>query len=75
MPMDFPDMQSLKQCAQSHKFRQPHKNELEKDYREALANHVAKIDNVESYEIRYSVGWDQWTEEQKRNIFQREGLL
>ena len=48
MPMDFPDMKSLLFAAKIHKFRQPSKNEPEEKYREALADHVAPHDFIES---------------------------
>lgn len=67
MPMDFPDMRSLKLTAKVHNFRQPFKNEDEDEYRMELADHVEKIDAIESGEIRYGVGWDEWTDAQKRD--------
>jgi hypothetical protein len=60
MPMDFPNLDSLKQAAEVHRFRQPLADEPEEDYRRALADHVAPIDFVESQEIRTSRGWDRW---------------
>lgn len=65
MPMDFPDLNSLKFAAKAHKFRKPNKNKTEDQYREALADHVQPIDDIESWEIRLKVGWDKWSEEQK----------
>ena len=59
MPMDFPDMQSLKMAAEIHKFRQPAEGETEVQYRRALADHVRPIDFIESEEIRNGVGWDK----------------
>lgn len=64
MPMDFPDMASLKSAAEVHKFRMPHEGEAEDDYRTALADHVESIDFVESCEIRNKVGWDKFSERQ-----------
>lgn len=64
MPMDFPDLDSLKQAARVHKFRDINDGETEEYYREELADHVAKIDMVESEEIRNKVGWDKWSNEQ-----------
>jgi len=64
MPMDFPDMNSLKECAECHKFRQPNKNEAEADYRKVLADHVQPRDFIESCEIRNKVGWDKFTPRQ-----------
>lgn len=61
MPMDFPDMNSLKRAAQVHRFRQPFENEAENDFRTSLANHVQAIDIVESMEIRAKVGWDKFS--------------
>lgn len=66
MPMDFPDMNSLKRTAEVHKFRQPKLDESEKDFREALADHVKPRDMIESFEIRFGVGWDKWNDEQKQ---------
>lgn len=65
MPMDFPDMKSLKMAARVHKFRPKLDEEAEEQYRVALANHVAPIDRIESDEIRFGVGWDKWNESQK----------
>lgn len=65
MPMDFPNMDCLKRTAKIHQFRQPNESESEQDYRELLANHVMPRDRIESFEIRFSVGWDKWTTEQK----------
>ena len=73
MPMDFPDFNSLKSAGEVHKFRTPNKDETEDDYREALADHVEPIDFIESGEIRYRVGWDRWTEMQKRDSLIRAG--
>ena len=63
--MDFPDMNSLKSAAECHQFRKPRKGESEDDYRAALADHVKPIDKIESYEIRFKVGWHEWTAQQK----------
>ena len=71
MPMDFPDMDSLKMAAEVHGFRQPRNDEPESAYREALANHVASRDFVESEEIRNGVGWDKWSEEQNISMLKR----
>lgn len=65
MPLDFPDMNSLKRCAEVHQFRQPNEDETEQDFREALANHVKPRDMIESFEILFGVGWDKWNDEQK----------
>lgn len=76
MPMDFPDMKSLKYTAELHKFRQPLEGENERDYRILLADHVEKIDKIESGEIRYGVGWDKWTDAQKRDhLIRVAGML
>ena len=74
MPMDFPDLESLKFCARVHKFRKINDGESEHDYRESLADHVASIDLIESQEIRNKVGWDKWTEHQERDMLIRSGL-
>lgn len=65
MPMDFPDMDSLKCCAEVHKFRQPNEGENENEYRTALADHVRPVDQIESMEIRNGRGWDKWSDQQK----------
>ena len=67
MPMDFPDLKSLKSCAEVHKFRQPKEGESENDFRTVLADHVKPIDHIESMEIRNKVGWDQWSQKQEED--------
>ena len=62
MPMSFPNMESLIQAAEVHKFRASTPKESEEEYRTALADHVAGIDFIESEEIRTGKGWDQWDE-------------
>jgi hypothetical protein len=69
MPMSFPDMRSLKQAARVHKFREPNENESEAEFRSALVAHVKPIDMIESYEIKFGVGWDRFTDEQNRQMF------
>lgn len=59
MPMNFPTYESLRNRAASRHFRQPHTNETENDYREALADYMRFIDPVESSEIRSGLGWDK----------------
>lgn len=71
MPMNFPDMDALKDAARVHKFRAPHEGELEIEYRMALADHVRPIDLVESQEIRTGKGWDQWDDENKSDLIKR----
>lgn len=73
MPMDFPDMKSLVNAAEVHKFRQPNEGESEEDYRTALADHVRPRDFVESEEIRNKVGWDKFTSGQNRDMLRRSG--
>ena len=75
MPMDFPDMASLKLCAECHNFRQPNENESEDDYRELLANHVQSRDFVESMEIRNKVGWDKFSPKQNLEMLVRRGIF
>jgi hypothetical protein len=74
MPMDFPDYSSIKRTGEIWKFRKPHKDESEEDYRNALADYVEPKDFIESQEIRNKVGWDQWSEDQKRDMLIRSGL-
>lgn len=68
MPMDFPDLKSLKSAATLHKFRQPNEGETEDDFRKALADHVKPIDYIESCEIRNKVGWDRFTPKQNQEM-------
>lgn len=72
--MDFPDLNSLKGAAKVHQFREINEDESEDDYREALADHVRPRDQIESDEIRYKVGWDRWTEAQKKDSLLRGGF-
>jgi hypothetical protein len=64
-------MSSLCRAAKVHQFRQPNPDEAEKDFRVALADHVKPRDVIESEEIRYGVGWDQWNDDQKRSMLKR----
>jgi len=74
MPIDFPDMTSLHFAAKMHKFRKPTTIETEEEYREALANHVASRDFIESEEIRNKVGWDKFSDNQNRDLLRRSGM-
>lgn len=74
MPMDFPDLNSLKRCAECHGFRQPDNGESEDQYRAALADHVEPRDFIESLEIRNKVGWSKWTEDQNQDMLRRKGF-
>jgi len=65
MPMNFPDLDSLKKAAKVHEFRDLQLGESEQEYRNALVNHVRSLDKIESYEIKFKVRWDQWTDDQK----------
>jgi len=65
MPMDFPDT-SLERTAKIWKFRDRGWEETAQDYRKALHEHVKNRDRIESFEILFGVGWDKWTDEQKR---------
>lgn len=71
MPMDFPNMDSLKRAAEVHKFRQPNEGETEQQYRTALADYVRPIDFIESQEIRTSKGWDQWNDAESLDMLKR----
>jgi len=64
--MSFPDLKSLKMAAKVHNFRDIEYGEPTINYRNALANHVKSIDHIESFEIRFGIGWDEWSEEQQR---------
>ena len=72
MPMDFPDMNSLSRAARVHGFREPNEGEGERQYRQALADHVESIDFVESCEIRNKVGWDKFTPQQNTRMLERK---
>ena len=74
MPMDFPDLKSLKRAAKMWKFREIKDGESEDDFRNGLADFVADKDFIESEEIRNKVGWDRFTEEQNRNMLRRSGM-
>jgi len=65
MPMNFPDMNSLKSTAEVHRFREPKDNETEANFRRALAKHVLSIDRVEAFEILFGTGWDLWSFDQQ----------
>lgn len=71
MPMDFPDMESLKYAANVHKFREPKEGEDEATYRRALADHVLPIDRIESEEIRNKHGWDKFTSGENAAMLRR----
>lgn len=71
MPMNFPDMDSLKRAASIHGFRQPNEDETEIQYRLAVADHVERIDFIESCEIRNKVGWDKFTDKQNTAMLER----
>lgn len=71
MPMDFPNMESLKSAARVHKFRQPFEAETEAQFRSALADHVRCIDFVESEEIRNGIGWDRFSQSQHAGLLLR----
>ncbi len=71
MPMDFPDMKSLIDAAEVHGFRLPYEHEDVAGYRTAVANHVAKIDFVESEEIRNGKGWDKFSPSENLMMLRR----
>jgi hypothetical protein len=74
MPMDFPDMNSLIQCAKIWKFRQPNEGEPEVDYRKALSDHIAPQDFIESQEVRAGKGWDKWNKDENHDMLMRSIL-
>jgi hypothetical protein len=74
MPMDFKDLESLVRAAKCHHFRDKKKEETEKEYRTALADHVAPRDFIESEEIRNGIGWDKWNDTQKDFMLLRKFL-
>lgn len=62
MPMDFPDLKSLRSSFDS-KDRLPYKEgEPEAKYRERCAVYMETVwkDTVEAQEIRSGKGWDRW---------------
>ncbi len=71
MPMSFPGLQDLIHAAEIWKFRGVNKDETEADYRVALADHVQSESLIESMEIRTGHGWDQFTEEESRDMVVR----
>ena len=71
MPMDFPNLESLKNAAKVHKFREINEGETEQKYREALADHVSEADIIEAHEIRTGIGWDKWNEDHKKDYLRR----
>ena len=71
MPMNFPNLESLKREAEVHKFRPLNEGETEKDYRIALADHVALHDFIEGHEVRTGKGWDRWSPAEKQDLFDR----
>lgn len=75
MPMNFPDMDSLKRADKLHGFRQPDENETESAYRGALADHVLQRDLIESQEIRTGHGWDKFTLPEMVEMFARRRSL
>lgn len=74
MPMDFPDMDSLKSAAEVHEFRQPNEGESEQEYRNALADHIEPRDFIESCEIRAKVGWDKFRESDNLGMLMRSAF-
>jgi hypothetical protein len=65
MPVDFPNMDSLKKRAKMWGFREPNVDESEPDYRIELSGYVRPSDRIESLEILFGAGWDKWTDAQK----------
>lgn len=74
MPMDFPDMDSLIRCAKARGFRDPNVNEIEQEYRNALADFVEDLDFLESWEIRNKMCWDKWSNETVIQMFRKAGI-
>ena len=72
MPMSFPDMASLRRGARVHGFRELGDGEDEEMYRLALAEHVLPIDGIESTEILFGKGWDQFTDAENLVMVQRQ---
>lgn len=75
MPMNFPDVASLKWAAEAHGFRELREDEPEIAFRTALADHVQSIDPVEAEEIRCGRGWDQWTPSDVAGMLGRSAFL
>jgi hypothetical protein len=74
MPMDFPDMKSLKHHAEILKFRQPNEGETEEQFRTALADFVEPLDFIESQEIRNKVGWNKFDKSQNMGMLMAAAL-
>ena len=72
MPRNFPDMDSLKRAAECHGFRKPLDDELEAEFRTALADHAQDHDLVESEEIRNGVGWNRFNDQQNLDMVRRQ---
>lgn len=72
MPMNFPDLDSLKHRAAIQKFRQPNDGENEAQYRQAFAEYMEPIDFVEAQEIRNKVGWDRFTDKQNVKMLEQK---
>ena len=66
MPVNFPDLNSLKRRAEMWNFRMPNEGESIEEYRKVLHVHVKPKDLIESFEILFGIGWDNWSSEQKR---------
>ena len=75
MPAAFPDMDSLRRAASTHKFREPNEGETEEAFRAALADHVYSIDYIESLEIRNKVAWNEFSPKQNLDMMRRVGGL
>gem|GEM_PF-6430255 len=61
-------MSGLIATAKTHGFRPPHDSEPENTFRIALAKHVLNGDRIEAFEILFGVGWDEWDDDQNRQL-------
>ena len=69
--MSWPDMESLQLAAEVYKFRAPNKDETEEDYRNDLSMHVGASCAISGHEIRTKKGWNEWSDDEKRDIIRR----
>lgn len=62
MPMDFPDLNTLRRFYDAPGAVPYRAGESEADYRERCARHAETVygDPVEAMEIRSGKGWDRW---------------
>ena len=74
MPMNFPDLASLRASFDRPKALPYREGESEADYRERCAvwSEERWHDHVQAQEIRTGKGWDQWKEADALGLLVRE---